>query len=40
MYPNTFIQQELARKHFDDFLDREEAGHQVEAPFIYTISKG
>lgn len=32
--------QELARRHFDEVLDREDEGHQVEAPFIYTIPKG
>ncbi|PNY27842.1 Uncharacterized protein TCAP_02241 [Tolypocladium capitatum] len=40
MYPNTFLMQELVRGYFDDVLDREDEGKQVESPFICTISKG
>ncbi|KAI2611996.1 hypothetical protein GGR54DRAFT_616801 [Hypoxylon sp. NC1633] len=40
MFPNTFMMQELVRRYFDENLDREEEGKQVESPYIYTISKG
>lgn len=40
MFPNTFMMQELVRRYFDESLDREEEGKQVEVPYIYTISKG
>jgi hypothetical protein len=40
LYPNTFFWQEMVRKRFDNVLDRKDAGHQVESPFIYTIPKG
>ncbi|RSM03314.1 hypothetical protein CEP52_007460 [Fusarium oligoseptatum] len=32
--------QELVRGYFDEVLDREEEGSQVEKPFIFTIPKG
>lgn len=38
--PNTFLMQELVRSYFDENLDREDEGKQVETPYIYTISKG
>jgi hypothetical protein len=34
------MMQEFVRKFFDDVLDREEAGEEVEKPNIYTIPKG
>lgn len=40
MFPNTFMMQELVRGYFDEVLDREDEGSQVEKPFIYTVSKG
>lgn len=40
MLPNTFLMQELVRRHFDEALDREDEGKQVETPFIYTLPKG
>ncbi|KAG9254763.1 uncharacterized protein F5Z01DRAFT_654781 [Emericellopsis atlantica] len=40
MFPNTFMMQELARRHFNENLDREDEGKQVETPFIYTIPRG
>ncbi|KND87317.1 hypothetical protein TOPH_08074 [Tolypocladium ophioglossoides CBS 100239] len=40
MFPNTFMMQELVRRYYDEVLDREDEGEQVEWPFIYTIPKG
>ncbi|RSM15798.1 hypothetical protein CDV31_004740 [Fusarium ambrosium] len=40
MFPNTFMMQELVRGYFDEVLDREDEGSQVEKPFIFTIPKG
>ncbi|KAI0008836.1 hypothetical protein F4779DRAFT_418088 [Xylariaceae sp. FL0662B] len=40
MTPNTFSMQEFTRMYFDYFLEREDAGHPVETPFVYTIPKG
>lgn len=40
MFPNTFLMQELVRRYFDEALDREDEGKQVETPFIYTLPKG
>jgi hypothetical protein len=40
MFPNTFMFQELARRYFDENIDREEDGETVETPYIYTIAKG
>ncbi|EXV00475.1 hypothetical protein X797_006537 [Metarhizium robertsii] len=40
MLPNTFLMQELVRRHFDEALDREDEGKHVETPFIYTLPKG
>lgn len=40
MYPNTFMMQELVRQDFDQILDREEGGQQVEMPYIYTVPRG
>lgn len=40
MFPNTTLMQELVRRYFDEALDREDEGKQVETPFIYTLSKG
>ncbi|KAJ4311706.1 hypothetical protein N0V84_010303 [Fusarium piperis] len=40
MFPNTFMMQELIRRYFDDVLDREDEGHEVETPFVYTIAQG
>lgn len=40
MFPNTFMMQELVRGYFDEVLDREDEGIQVEKPFIYTVFKG
>ncbi|KFG79616.1 hypothetical protein MANI_029727 [Metarhizium anisopliae] len=39
MFPNTFLMQELVRRYFDEALDREDEGKQVETPFIYTLPK-
>ncbi|KAI1351130.1 hypothetical protein F5Y01DRAFT_134331 [Xylaria sp. FL0043] len=40
MYPNTFFMQELARRHYDEALDREEDGQQVDTPYIFSVPKG
>ncbi|KZZ96551.1 hypothetical protein AAL_03780 [Moelleriella libera RCEF 2490] len=40
MFPNTFMMQELARRYFDEVLDREDEGKKVEVPFIYTFTRG
>jgi hypothetical protein len=40
MYPNTFMMQELSRRYFDEVLDREDEGKQVELPSIYTFPRG
>lgn len=40
MYPNTFIMQEIIRRNYDDALDREHAGQEVETPYIYCVRKG
>lgn len=40
MFPNTFMMQELIRRYVDDVLDREDEGHEVETPFVYTIAQG
>ena len=40
MFPNTFMMQELARRYFDEALDREDEGKEVERPFIYTFARG
>ncbi|RXG48516.1 hypothetical protein VDGE_10141 [Verticillium dahliae] len=39
MFPNTFMMQELIRMHFDYMLDREDEGHEVDTPFVYTIAR-
>ncbi|KAM0658609.1 hypothetical protein ACHAPH_005469 [Verticillium nonalfalfae] len=39
MFPNTFMMQELIRMHFDYMLDREDEGHEVDTPFVYTIAQ-
>ncbi|KAK3941285.1 hypothetical protein QBC46DRAFT_363417 [Diplogelasinospora grovesii] len=31
---------ELIRRYFDEALDREDGGKEVETPFVYTIPKG
>ncbi|KAK1766564.1 hypothetical protein QBC33DRAFT_104820 [Phialemonium atrogriseum] len=40
MFPNTFLMQEIVRMYFDETLDREDEGKNVETPFIYTIPRG
>ncbi|TGJ85892.1 hypothetical protein E0Z10_g2881 [Xylaria hypoxylon] len=40
MYPNTCMLQELFRQHYDDNLDREDDGQEVDTPYIYSIPKG
>ncbi|UNI13306.1 hypothetical protein JDV02_000063 [Purpureocillium takamizusanense] len=40
LFPNTFMMQELVRQYFDDVLDRQDEGKQIESPFICTIPKG
>lgn len=40
MFPNTFLMQEVVRMYFDETLDREDEGKDVETPFIYTIPRG
>jgi hypothetical protein len=40
MYPNTFMMQELIRRYFDEALDREDEGKEVEKSYVYTIPKG
>lgn len=34
------MMQELARRYFDEVLDREDEGKKVEVPFIYTFTRG
>ncbi|QPH03918.1 hypothetical protein C2857_000363 [Epichloe festucae Fl1] len=40
MRPNTFTMQELVRRYYDEFLDRQEIAHDIEIPRIYTVPKG
>lgn len=40
MFPNTFMMQELIRRYFDEALDREDEGKEVEMSYVYTIPKG
>ncbi|TRX89862.1 hypothetical protein FHL15_009295 [Xylaria flabelliformis] len=39
MFPNTFMMQELIRLNYDEALEREDEGQQVNIPFIYTVPK-
>lgn len=39
MRPNTFTMQELVRRYYDEFLDRQEIAHDIEIPRIYTVPK-
>lgn len=32
--------QEIIRRNYDDALDREHAGQEVETPYIYCVRKG
>jgi hypothetical protein len=34
------MMQELVRRYFDEVLDRQDEGEDVEIPFLYTIPKG
>jgi hypothetical protein len=40
MFPNTFMMQEFVRRYFDEVLDRQDEGEDVEIPLLYTIPKG
>ncbi|KAI0803775.1 hypothetical protein GGR55DRAFT_682188 [Xylaria sp. FL0064] len=40
MYPNTFFMQELVRRYYDEALDREEEGQEVDTPYIFSVPKG
>jgi hypothetical protein len=40
MYPNTFMMQELIRRYYDDALDREDTGQEVDTPYIYSVPNG
>jgi len=40
MFPNTFMFQEFTRRYFDENIDREDEGQDVEIPYIFTIAKG
>ncbi|KAI0856848.1 hypothetical protein F4860DRAFT_491446 [Xylaria cubensis] len=40
MFPNTFMMQEIIRLNYDEALEREDEGQQVNVPFIYTVPKG
>lgn len=40
MFPNTFMMQELVRRYFDEVLDRQDEGEDIEIPSLYTIPKG
>ncbi|KAI1275388.1 hypothetical protein F5Y07DRAFT_400387 [Xylaria sp. FL0933] len=40
MYPNTFFMQELVRRYYDEVLDREEEGQEVDTPYIFSVPKG
>ncbi|KAH6640659.1 hypothetical protein F5144DRAFT_561218 [Chaetomium tenue] len=40
MFPNTFMMQELVRRYFDEVLDRQDEGEDIEAPSLYTVPKG
>ncbi|KAG8406147.1 hypothetical protein J3458_021474 [Metarhizium acridum] len=39
MFPNSFLMQELVRRYFDENLDREDEGKEVETLFIFTLPK-
>ncbi|KAK5635722.1 hypothetical protein RRF57_011434 [Xylaria bambusicola] len=38
--PNTFMMQEFLRLDYDEFLNREAGGQEVETPYIYSVPKG
>ncbi|TPX15946.1 uncharacterized protein E0L32_000280 [Thyridium curvatum] len=40
LYPNTFMMQEFIRMYYDEMLDREDEGKEVETPYIFTIRRG
>ncbi|KAJ0160969.1 hypothetical protein CTA2_7000 [Colletotrichum tanaceti] len=40
MFPNTFWMQELVRRYYDEVLDQQDEGVEVETPCIFTIFKG
>lgn len=40
MRPNTLMMQELARRYYDEFLDRQDITHDIDVPRIYTVPKG
>ena len=34
------MMQEFIRRYYDDMLDREDEGKEVETPYIFTIKRG
>ena len=38
--PNTYMMQEIIRRHFDYYVELDEAGQDVEHLFIFRIPKG
>ncbi|RWA03545.1 hypothetical protein EKO27_g11559 [Xylaria grammica] len=40
MFPNTAMMQEIFRRHYDEALDREEGGQEIDTPYIYSVPKG
>jgi hypothetical protein len=40
LMPNTFMMQENIRTCFDQYIDDEEDGKDVETPFVYCVPKG